>query len=208
MEHINYLVILSAALVTVVSPGPATLAIAGISINQGRAHGVAMASGIWCGSLFWSCAAAFGLAAVMQANVWLFELLRYVGAGYLLFLAYKSMLSAIRGKEPQTIQVTTTSLPRSYLKGLAIHLINPKAILFFSALYVIGVPHNIGIIGLLKVITLVALQNSIVFVGYALLFSTQKARAVYLKMNRIFDIVFGTFFGIAGVKVLMSKLSN
>ena len=208
MEHINYLVILMAALVAVASPGPATLAITSVAINQGRAHGIMLAIGIWCGSLFWSCTAAFGLGAVMSANIWLFEILRYAGAGYLLFLAYKAAFSAVRGKTLQTANIATASLPKSYLKGLAIHLTNPKAILFFSALYAIGVPHHIGVAGLLKVIAVVALQSGVIFVGYALLFSTQKARAMYLKLNRAFDIVFGTFFGIAGVKVLMSRLNN
>ena len=90
MQEIHYVMILIGAFVAMASPGPATLAIASTSMTQGRIKGLALASGILTGSLFWSCSAAFGLGAVLYANVWLFESLRYVGAVYLLFLAYKS----------------------------------------------------------------------------------------------------------------------
>ena len=88
MQEIHYGLILVAAFVATASPGPATLAIAGTSMNSGRRHGMAIALGILTGSFIWSLSAAFGMAALMYANAWLFDLLRYFGAAYLLFLAY------------------------------------------------------------------------------------------------------------------------
>ncbi|WP_428239424.1 LysE family translocator [Gynuella sp.] len=208
MLEIHYAVILAAALVAIASPGPATLAIAGTSMNQGRIRGLTLASGILSGSLIWSCSAAFGLGAVMYANVWLFQMLRYVGAGYLLFLALKSLLSTRHGNRLRIVENAPVSIPRTYLKGLAIHLTNPKAILFFSALYAIGIPHNTSIAGLWSVIMAVGVQSSFVFIGYALLFSTRRAQTIYLRLGRWFDLIFGMFFGIAGIKVLVSTLDS
>ncbi|WP_430398775.1 LysE family translocator [Ferrovibrio sp.] len=96
LDTINLPLILAAALLATGSPGPATLNIAGTAMTAGRPFALAVAGGVATGSLMWSTAAAFGLGAVMLANAWLFELLRYAGAGYLIFLAFKSARSALK----------------------------------------------------------------------------------------------------------------
>ncbi len=50
------------------------------------------------GSLIWSISAALGLGAIMLANAWVFEIIRYFGAAYLMYLAYKSARSAFSSK--------------------------------------------------------------------------------------------------------------
>ena len=52
-------------------------------------------SGVMTGSLFWSISAASGLGALMLAHAWLIEMLRYAGAAYLLYLAYKAARDAM-----------------------------------------------------------------------------------------------------------------
>ncbi|XHY16993.1 hypothetical protein SuNHUV7_17860 (plasmid) [Pseudoseohaeicola sp. NH-UV-7] len=125
MIELNLPLILIAALLAGASPGPATLAIAGTSMTSGRRAGLALASGVTTGSFVWSVSAAFGLAAVMLANAWAFEIIRYAGAGYLLFLAYKSARSALQGAQLKT-PALVLSPRRAYSKGLALHLTNPK----------------------------------------------------------------------------------
>ncbi|MBJ7537268.1 LysE family translocator [Marinomonas transparens] len=208
MQDIHYGLILIAALLGVASPGPSTLAIAGTSMNSGRRHGVAMALGILTGSFMWSFAAAFGMAAVMYANAWLFDMLRYFGAAYLLFLAYKSFKSTLSPKAFILDKTVTPSVKGDYLRGLAIHLTNPKVILFFGALYTMGVPSTAGIEGLLSIILVVGLQSACVFLGYAVLFSHAQVRNFYFKMSRAFDFIFAIFFSVAGIKILMSKLNT
>ena len=207
MQEINYLLIFFAALIAIASPGPATLAISGTSLNQGRKYGLALAAGVLTGSLLWSFSAAFGLAVLMSANAWLFEVLRYFGAGYLLYLSYKSLRSALSANQDEVLNNPVSALKSAYLRGLLIHLSNPKAILFFVALYSLGLPTEVSSIELLKVIATVGLTSSAIFIGYAWLFSTAKVRVLYLKSRRIFETVFAVFFGIASVKVLTGSLS-
>lgn len=134
MEEINYLLIIASAFAAVASPGPATLAIAGTSMGYGRYIGLSLAAGVLTGSLFWSFAAAFGLAAIMHTNVWLFEILRYCGALYLLYLAFKSLRSAFSSTTLELPSNEVATAKGNYIKGLLIHLTNPKAI-FFSELF-------------------------------------------------------------------------
>ena len=206
MDDINLPLILGAALLAAGSPGPATLAIAGTSMASGRGLGLAVASGITAGSWMWSIMAAAGLGAIMQANAWAFEVLRYFGAGYLLFLSAKSGISAWRGAKTQTTAMTITSKRAAFGKGLALHLTNPKAILFFGSLFAIGVPANATPSSLAVIIVAVGLQSMIIFHVYALLFSRPALVAVYTKMRRWFEAGFALAFGAAGLKILTTRL--
>jgi threonine efflux protein len=207
LDSLNLPVILLAALMATGSPGPATLAIAGTSMTSGRPYGLALAAGITTGSLMWSVAAALGLGALMLAHGWVLEIIRYAGAAYLLFLAYRSARSALSSQALDTTDVAAASLGQAYARGLALHVTNPKAILFFGSLYAIGIPHDATPAQLATVIAAVGLQSFVIFHGYALLFSNRLITRVYLRLRRGFEAVFALAFGFAGIKVLTTRLS-
>lgn len=206
MGDLNLPLILIAALMAVASPGPATLAIAATSASSGRKYGLALAAGITTGSFCWSIAAALGLGAVMAANVWMFEVMRYAGACYLLYLAYKSARSALTPSSKSKVQGVVTSMRGAYGKGIMIHLTNPKAVLFFGSLYAIGVPADAPLSTLVIVIAAVGLQSMILFHGYALLFSSPKMVAGYKRLRRVFEAAFAVAFGATGIGILTAKL--
>ena len=93
-----------------------------------------------------------------------------------------------------------------FAKGLALHLTNPKAILFFGSLYSIGIPPGTELTQLFLVIVAVGLQSFIVFHGYALLFSSRAMTKIYLKLRRWFEGAFAIGFGYASVKILTVKV--
>lgn len=206
LADVNLPLILLAALIATCSPGPATLAIAGTSMASGRRYGLAIASGITTGSLTWSVAAAAGLSVVMLANVWMFEAMRYFGAAYLLFLAVKSARAALKPNGAAVQQITPRSAGSAYRRGLLLHLTNPKAILFFGSLYAIGVPADASPATLAVVIAAVGVQSTVVFHGYALLFSSPPMAAGYAKLRRWFEAVFAVAFAAAGIKILTARL--
>ncbi|RLQ85284.1 LysE family translocator [Notoacmeibacter ruber] len=203
----NLPLILLAALIATGSPGPATLAIAGTSMTSGRSAGLPIASGITVGSLMWSIAAALGLGAVMLANAWVFEVIRYGGSAYLMYLAFKSARSAVSRKDVPMKSMTGRP-PALFAKGLMLHVTNPKAILFFGSLYSIGIPAGTSASQLAIVIIAVGLQSFIVFHGYALLFSSQAMTRLYLRLRRIFEGAFAIGFGFAGTKILTARLQH
>ncbi|MEX1035723.1 MAG: LysE family translocator [Sneathiella sp.] len=208
ISELHLPLILLAALVATASPGPATLAIAGTSMNSGRAHGLALAAGVLTGSLMWSAAAAFGLGAIMLANAWAFEVIRYIGAGYLLYLAYKSARSALSKAPVAQSRLTVSSYRGAYRRGLALHLTNPKAILFFGSLFSVGVPADAAVSSMAIIIAAVGLQSAIVFHGYALIFSSAPMIAAYTRLRRWFEGVFAVVFAFAGFKILTARLGG
>jgi len=206
MTDVNLPVILFAAFLAAGSPGPATLAIAGTSMSSGRNTGLALASGVTTGSFIWSVSAAFGLGAVMAANAWVFEVIRYFGAGYLMWLAIKAARSAWAGNRLATKPLPPTTPRRAYTKGLALHLTNPKAVLFFGALYAIGVPPGTPPSALIMVILAVGVQSLIMFHLYAVIFSSRPMTAAYTRAKRIFEAFFALAFGAIAFKVLTARV--
>ncbi|MBY6056475.1 LysE family transporter [Leisingera daeponensis] len=207
MTDVNLALILGAALLAGASPGPATLTIAGTAMQRGRTAGLALAAGVSSGSLIWSVSAAFGLGAVMLANAWMFEVVRYFGAAYLMYLAIRSARSALRSGAPELRTSAAPSLRAAYAKGLALHLTNPKAILFFGSLYAIGIPPGTEPSALLVVIAAIAVQSSLVFHGYAILFSSPAASRIYIRLRRLFEAVFAAAFGAASWQIFAARLN-
>ena len=172
---------------------------------RGRRAGLLLTAGIMVGSLAWSVAAALGLGAIMLANAWVFEIIRYAGAGYLLYLAYKSARSALSRKEVKTKAIEGDAATL-VARGAALHITNLKSILFFGALYSMGVPPDASAVQLTTVVGAVGLQATIVYSGYALLFSTPAMTRLYLNLRRWFEGAFALGFGLAGLKVATSRL--
>lgn len=203
---VNLPIILSAAFVATASPGPATLGVASMSMGAGRQRGIAMALGVITGSLTWSAAAALGLGAIMLANAWILEAIRYIGAGYLLYLAVKSARSALHPHALTFSAADHLSWGAAYRKGLLLHLTNPKAVLFFGALYSIGVPPSTPLTTLLAVIVAVGLQSTLIFLTYAVVFSSPTVARGFTRIRRLFDGLLAVAFGYASFKVLTAHL--
>lgn len=185
------------------NPGPATLAISGTSMDTGRRAGLTIASGILAGSATWGIAAALGMSAVMMANAWLFELVRYVGAFYLLYLAVKALRRAIK---PATAASLTATKGRLFAKGFLLHLTNPKAVLAWGAIYAIVLPANAAPVQAWQLFGQLICVSATVFLGYAMLFSLPALARGYTKARRWFDLVFAAAFGAASLKLLTAKL--
>lgn len=140
----------------------------------------------------------------MQANAWIFEIVRYFGAAYLIFLAFKAAKSALSSKEIAVKSIKGSKLTL-FTKGLLLHITNPKAILFFGSLYSLGVPAGATIGQLTLVILAVGTQSFFIFHGYAFLFSSKVMTTLYLRMRRWFEGAFAIGFGATSVKILAAK---
>jgi len=123
-----------------------------------------------------------------------------------MYLAYKSASSALKSKQNLLLDGKIMTANKAYSKGLALHLTNPKAVLFFGSLYAIGIPANATLGGLLIVVLALGLLALIVFHSYAILFSSATMVKTYEKLRRVFEGVFAVMFGFAGSKILTSKL--
>ena len=126
----NFLPFLLTAILIELTPGPnmAWIALTGASV--GKRAALAATAGIALGLAIVGAAAAFGLAELAKASPHLFALLRYAGAAYLLWLAWK----AWEGKSDVSPEHAHNGNVRWFRHGLLLNLLNPKAALFFVAI--------------------------------------------------------------------------
>lgn len=188
------------------SPGPATLGIAGTAMSAGRGAALAFALGILAGSAIWGIAAALGLSAIMLANAWIFELIRYAGALYLGWLALKALRRAVSGDSAAMGTPFSGNARTLFMKGAAIHITNPKAILSWGSIYAIVAPADATPTMLFGYFGLLYAGSILIFIGYALLFSSAGVVRAYTRASRWFDLAFAGFFGFASFKILTARL--
>jgi threonine/homoserine/homoserine lactone efflux protein len=123
---------ITAALILVFTPGPNTLYIITRSVHQGRIAGIVSSLGIQVGTLFHIAAAAFGVSALLLSSALAFNIVKYLGAAYLIYLGIKTFLTREK-VEAATEKVEETRLSRAFFQGIFVHLLNPKSALFFFA---------------------------------------------------------------------------
>jgi threonine/homoserine/homoserine lactone efflux protein len=121
---------LAAGLLLIV-PGPAVLYIVARGIDQGRRAALASMLGIEIASLFHITAATLGLSALLVSSATAFNVVRYAGAAYLIFLGVRTLLS--RGDVRRSTGTAPASLRRVFAQGVVVNLLNPKTALFFFA---------------------------------------------------------------------------
>lgn len=122
---------ITAALILVFMPGPNTLYIITRSVQQGRKAGIVSSLGIQVGTLFHIAAAAFGVSALLLSTALAFNIVKYVGAAYLIYLGIKTWLTREEIAEKEKIE--EKSLSRTFYQGILVHVFNPKSALFFFA---------------------------------------------------------------------------
>ncbi|MDY0190508.1 MAG: LysE family translocator [Desulfuromonas sp.] len=120
-----------AALLLGLAPGPDNLFVLTQSALRGRAAGLLVTLGLCTGLLGHSMAVAFGVAVIFQSSLLAFSLLKFVGAGYLAYLAWKAFrAAAVHNGEAGGENI---SLARLYRRGIIMNITNPKVSIFFLA---------------------------------------------------------------------------
>jgi threonine efflux protein len=188
--------------IAIASPGPSNLAVISTSMSEGRGNGFAMALGVSSGSLTWGILTALGVSALIAANPRALAAIKIAGALYLLFLAVRSVRAALDEGDPlMQTQAGGTPLVRSYLRGLLIHLTNPKALLTWMAILAIGIKADMPAAVVAAMVAGCFTVSVVINTGYALLFSTDAMVRGYRRARRPAQAVLAVFFAAAAVKL-------
>jgi threonine/homoserine/homoserine lactone efflux protein len=197
----------TAFLIGVASPGPSVLAVMGMAMAHGRARALALSAGVVSGSLFWGLCAAFGLAAVMQRYGAALLLVKVAGGLYLLWMAWqaarKVRLHGQAGARPALD--TPEGFARTWMRGAAMHLTNPKAVFVWLSVVSLAMPADARALDTLAFVGSCVLISASVFCCYALAFSTAAARRGYRAAERWINLGLAGVFAYAGVRMLLSS---
>ena len=189
------------------SPGPSILAIMGMAMNAGRKPAVMLALGVISGSAFWGFSAAFGLSTLLAAYSNALVVIRTLGGLYMLWLAAKSLRSAVAKTHTLTAvqPASVADHGKTYVRGLTMHLTNPKAIFVWLSIISLGLPNGAHTRDSLVAVGGCVALGICIFMGYALAFSTPAARRVYQAARRWLELGLAGMFTFAGLHMLMSR---
>ena len=128
----DFLLFAFASLLLNITPGNDMLYVATRSTSQGIKAGIVSAFGIAAGCIVHLLAAVVGLSAIIANSAIAFDIIKYAGAAYLVYLGIRSFLSK-QNKFSISHTVDKKSLPKLFWQGVLTNVLNPKVALFFLA---------------------------------------------------------------------------
>jgi threonine efflux protein len=184
---------------TVMAPGPDTLAVVSTALSGSRKAGLAVASGCAVATLIWAATSLAGLALLFERAQWLYHLVRIGGALYLIVAGAALLWSAYRRRAAALSSSIATrgvkgALVRAFRLGLLTDLSNPKAAAFFTSLFAVALPAEATLE--LKLL-IVAAVGAIAGAWYALIAVTVSLSPIarlYARGRRTLEAIAGLLF--------------
>ena len=194
-----------------ISPGPDFFFVTQSAVRQSRLHALFAALGISLSILIWSICAMSGLHFLFQKIAWLQQVLMILGGLYLLYLGTLLVKSALQKKLP--IQQNTNDLKtiqqQSYIKillqGFFTNMANPKALVYFSSVFAIGVNINTSLSEQSSLLFLVFFESLLWFSVVAYIFSLQRINHYYQKLSKWIDGLTGGIFISFGCLLILNR---
>ena len=182
------------------SPGPGLAAIVSRALASGPIAGLAVTGGLVLADFFFMAVAMAGLAAIAAAMGPFFQIVKYAGAGYLLWLGCRAFRSSV-----SPLMVAPRSgrgLVKDVGLGFLVTLGNPKAILFYSALLPTFLDMTaITFADFLALAGIVVVVSYVVYGGYIFLAERSRRLLASSSASRLFNRLTGSILVGAGVAV-------
>ena len=140
MEEIQLAFFVIASLVVIITPGQDLLLVMSRAVSHGSRAGLITASGVSVGLLGHSVLTALGLGAVLLASKSIFTAVKFVGAGYLLYLGIRMIMSKSHGLELNNSQ--RMSPGKLFFSGAFSNISNPSITIFYFAFLPQFIPEN------------------------------------------------------------------
>lgn len=206
MDASNIVYFLGASILLTLAPGPDNIFVVTQGITRGRKAAVVTALGMCSGISVHTTAAALGISALFYSSALAFSLVKYAGAAYLLYLAFKE----IRGQRDINLPANGCSLSGLALfrRGFFMNVLNPKVALFFLAFLPQFVSPESGHVAFEMIILgLIFMgQGIVIFSTIGLLSGT--IGALILKrprLSRIFSWLTAGIFATLGIRLALAQ---
>ena len=202
MSIYGLLIFAAVYVLAVASPGPGVAAIVARSLARGMNGSVAFIGGFLVGDLIWFVFAATGLAAIAQTAHVLFVAIKYAGAAYLLYLAYRLWTTPPQPAQAQELDGGGKP-SQLFLGSLTLTLANPKTMIFFLALLPTVVKlETLTLAGFVEIALVICIVLPLVLGAYAL--AATRARRLFTSARAVRNLNRGTGIAMAGAAVAVA----
>ncbi|PLX39180.1 MAG: LysE family translocator [Hyphomicrobiales bacterium] len=189
-----------------IAPGPNLLAVASTALGAGRSQALFVAAGVATGSFIWAFSSILGFTYAFAAYPWLGDVLRIAGGAYLIYIGIKAIRAGLKGgvASARAGHRSSTRL-QSWLRGLGVVALNPKALLFWTAMAALVVTPGINAASALLFATGTTLISFSVYAAYATIFSLPALRTRYDRFADRLEMAFGALFCLFGARLLAGR---
>ncbi|WP_075182307.1 LysE family translocator [Pantoea sp. 1.19] len=188
-----------------ISPGPDFFLIIKNAARYSRGTALISAFGVICGVATHMTYCVAGLAVVITTTPWLFTLLKYAGAAYLIYVGVQALLARGGGKmDLNSIEKSQTSRRRAFMQGYLCNLLNPKATLFFLSVFTQVLSMHSGFGEKLWYAGIILGLSLIWWPLLVFLIQSAPVRRGLNKAQKVIDKLLGGVLVTLGVKVALS----
>ncbi|KMK66264.1 LysE family translocator [Puniceibacterium sp. IMCC21224] len=187
------------------SPGPAVAFLLGLSTSQGRGPALIATTGIACGSLCLNIATLLGVGLLIAQAAWAMQILRLIGAAYLLWLAWGAARKALNPPTVAPTVATQQSVAKHFAAGFLLQVTNPKAIVFWLAIASVGATKGGGAPVITAFVVGAFCISFLCHAAWAVLLSARPVRAAYQRGRRWVEAALGGFFTFAAWRLATSE---
>lgn len=188
-----------------ISPGPDFFLVLKNSLSYNRKIALITCLGVISAIAIHMSYCVAGIAVLITATPWLYNALRYAGAAYLLWIGVKALLAKSSGTayvSKQALELNVTA-KAAFMQGLLCNLLNPKATLFFLAIFTQLLNACSTMVDKLVVAFIIWLEAAIWWPMVVFVFQTQIVQRRYFKLQIIIDKLLGVILILLGVKVAL-----
>lgn len=185
-----------------ISPGPDFFLVLKNSLSYNRKIALMTCLGVISAIAIHMSYCVAGIAVLITATPWLYNALRYAGAAYLLWIGVKALLAKSSGTayvSKQALELNVTA-KAAFMQGLLCNLLNPKATLFFLAIFTQLLNASSTMVDKLVVAFIIWLEAAIWWPMVVFVFQTQIVQRRYFKLQLIIDKLLGVILIVLGVK--------
>ena len=200
------LLFFTSSILLALAPGPDNLFVLAQSAQHGRRAGLIVTAGLSTGILFHTAAVSLGVAALFQTSALAFSILKYIGAAYLLYLAWGAFLAGGGGGDGSAVRRLAPG--KLYLRGVIMNVTNPKVSIFFLAFLPQFVDPAYGpiipqmlLLGLLFIVSTVWIFGAIALLAGT--FGEILARSE--RARKILNRTAGTVFAALAIKLILAE---
>ncbi len=188
-------------LAAIASPGPSLLFLIRTAMAEGRAAGLAAATGLGVMASLWTLAALLGLDALFALFPWAYTAVKMGGAAYLIWIAIQTW----RRAQSPIDEAEKASRGRAFRQGLLVNVANPKSVLFSAAVIVVIFPEGLTTVDKALIYFNHLGVELIVQPALAIALSTSMVRTRYLNAKPIFDRIAAGVLGALGLRLLFER---
>jgi len=187
-----------------ISPGPDFAIVTKNALCYSRRAGIFTAAGVSFSLIFHASYCLLGLALVISKSLLLFSVIKYIGAGYLIYLGVKGLL-AKRSKQIHYAATPTKSFShtRAFTQGFLCNALNPKAILFLLAFFTLIIKPNTPIHWQIIYALEIAIIHMIWFSLLSIFLTHKMVQSKLSKLQHAITKVLGGFLVACGIRVAL-----